>query len=187
MDTTFAAIDFETANGKRDSACALSVVLVNNNQIVNQSTYLIKPPYDYFAFTHIHGITFEDVEDKPDFGLLWPEIIAKLKGVSFIAAHNASFDRSVLLSCCSRYSIMPPELPFVCTVKVARKVWGIYPTTLPSVCERLTIPLNHHDASSDALACAKIIIAAVQHGEILPPHEIPSKRKKRGILIYKEE
>lgn len=184
MENYFAAIDFETANSKRDSACALSIVLVMNNHIVNKSSYLIKPPYDYFAFTHIHGITSEDVEDKPDFGELWPDIISQLREIRFIAAHNAAFDISVFQSCCSKFSITPPKIPHVCTVKLARKVWDIHPTTLPSVCERLVIDLNHHDALSDALACAKIVIAAIEEGEILPYPEVLPKRKIKKQYVF---
>jgi DNA polymerase-3 subunit epsilon len=45
-------------------------------------------------------------------------------------------------------------------VRLARRVWGIYPTRLSDVCRRLGIPLRHHDAASDAEACARIVIAA---------------------------
>lgn len=34
------------------------------------------------------------------------------------------------------------------------------PTTLPDVCRRLGITLRHHDALSDAEACAKVVIAS---------------------------
>ena len=57
-----------------------------------------------------------------------------------------------------------PEQPFICTVQVARVVWNIYPTKLPDVCRRLRIPLTHHEAASDAEACARIVIAAVKRG-----------------------
>jgi dihydroorotate dehydrogenase len=40
--------------------------------------------------------------------------------------------------------------------------WGLRPNDLPSVCRRLGIGLVHHDAGSDAEACARIVIAA--HG-----------------------
>ena len=34
------------------------------------------------------------------------------------------------------------------------------PANLPAVCRRLGIGLIHHDAASDAEACARIVIAA---------------------------
>ena len=53
-----------------------------------------------------------------------------------------------------------PELSFVCTVKLARQTWGARPNNLVAVCRRLGIGLKHHDAGSDAEACARIVIAA---------------------------
>jgi DNA polymerase-3 subunit epsilon len=49
-------------------------------------------------------------------------------------------------------------------VRLARSTWSIYPTKLPNVCSHLNIELNHHEALSDALACAQIVIAAEKKG-----------------------
>jgi DNA polymerase-3 subunit epsilon len=159
-NTTFAAIDFETANNRRNSACSLSIVTVRDNEVKDQVTCLIRPPTRRFEFTNIHGIRWKDVQDMPSFDDLWPFISEKLQGVKFIAAHNAAFDRSVLYGCCEHYGLTAPSIPFVCTVQLARKAWNIYPTKLPDVCRKLRIELNHHDAASDALACAQIVIKA---------------------------
>jgi DNA polymerase-3 subunit epsilon len=43
-------------------------------------------------------------------------------------------------------------------MKLSRKVFGFYPTNLPTVCRNFNIDLQHHDALSDAHACAKIMI-----------------------------
>ena len=91
---------------------------------------------------------------------LWPELSKMLKKATFIAAHNAQFDRSVLRACCAMYGLEPPELPFVCTLMLARNIWNIRPTNLPNVCDHLGIPLDHHKASSDGEACARIVLAA---------------------------
>jgi DNA polymerase-3 subunit epsilon len=45
-------------------------------------------------------------------------------------------------------------------VKLARQTWRLYPTKLPNVCNYLGIPLDHHNAASDAEACARIVLAA---------------------------
>ena len=142
----FAALDFETADYGRDSACALSIAIVENHQIVETWTSLIRPPRRDFYFTYLHGIAWEHVKNKPSFGELWGDISGRLEGVNFVAAHNASFDRSVMRACCEAAALVPVKLPFVCTVKAARSVWGFYPTTLADVCRQLRIPLRHHDA-----------------------------------------
>jgi DNA polymerase-3 subunit epsilon len=167
-NTCFAAIDFETANYKRNSACAVSIVVVRNSLIEDQTTYLIRPPDDTFTFTHIHGIRWIDVANKPAFNELWPHISKHFHGLSFVAAHNASFDRSVLSSCCAHYGIVAPLVPFICTVELARKAWSIFPTKLPDVCATLGISLKHHDATSDALACAHIVLRAINESKFNP-------------------
>ena len=160
----FAAIDFETADYGRDSACSLGVVLVEGVQVVSRRHFLIRPPRRHFVFSYLHGITYADVADKPPFHEIWPEAQELLQGVEFIAAHSATFDRSVLFECCRASGQPLPAAKFQCTVQLARKAWGIRPTRLPNVCQFLGIPLKHHCAESDAIACASIVIAARRQG-----------------------
>jgi DNA polymerase III subunit epsilon len=158
----FVAIDFETANYRPDSACSVGLVKVVGGVIVDKQVYLIRPPTRDFVFTYIHGLSWKDVSKKDDFGTIWSRVESILDGAEFLVAHNASFDRRVLEACCATYQIPAPSLPFQCTVQVARRTWGIYPTKLSNVCEKLGMELNHHEALSDALACAKIMIAATK-------------------------
>lgn len=159
---TFVALDFETADYSRDSACALGLVRVENHQIVRRTYHLIRPPRRRFAFTYLHGITWEDVAGQPTFAELWPSLNPFLEGADFLAAHNASFDRAVLHKCCETAGFNPPRIPFRCTVQLARQTWNIHPTKLNNVCDHLGITLKHHHAASDAEACALIVIAAHQ-------------------------
>jgi DNA polymerase-3 subunit epsilon len=171
----FAAIDFETSDYGRDSACAAGIIVVEKGKIIHKSYALIRPPRQDFVFTCIHGISWEDVAKKRQFKELWPEIRPLLHEVDFIAAHNASFDKSVLHACCAMSGVKPPEVKFLCTVKLARRLWDIRPTKLPDVCRRLGISLKHHDAKSDALACAKIVLEGMSIG--LPKDAfLPKKR-----------
>lgn len=180
----FAALDFETADYGRDSACALSIVIVENDTIIDTWTQLIRPPRRDFVFTYLHGIGWNHVKDKPCFGEVWADITSKLAGASFVAAHNASFDRSVLRACCETAGLAPIPHSFLCTVRAARSIWGFYPTTLADVCRQLQIPLRHHDAESDAQACARILLEARKCGHeydrVLQTCSLKSARKKRA-------
>lgn len=158
----FVAIDFETADYGRDSACAVALVRVESGAIVATEHRLIRPPRRRFVFTYLHGIAWEDVEGAPEFADVWPGLAPMLEGAEFLAAHNAPFDRGVLHACCESAGLRPPKVPFRCTVDLARRKWGIYPTKLDHVCRRLDIPLRHHDAASDAEACARIVLAAAR-------------------------
>ena len=157
---SFVAIDFETADRGRDSACAVGMVRVDDGIISARQHRLIRPPRPEFEFTYIHGITWEDVSGEPEFGQVWPDLTAMLNGVDFIVAHNAPFDRGVLRACCAEAGLAEPELPWECTVRMARRDLNIRPATLNNVCSVLGIELQHHQALSDAEACARIVLRA---------------------------
>lgn len=160
----FAAIDFETADNGRDAACSVAVVVAENGRITHSVSRLIRPPRPRVMFTEIHGLTWQDVKDSPTFAGVWPELAELVAGVDFLAAHNAAFDRRVLEGCCTSYALPVPNKPFLCTVQLARDVWNLRPTKLPDVARYLCLQLNHHDALSDATACANIVLAAEAEG-----------------------
>jgi DNA polymerase-3 subunit epsilon len=172
--STFVAIDFETADKGADSACAVGLVRVENGAITQKVVQLIKPPRFVegdlfnpspdFEFTYIHGIKPDMVASAPTFAQAWPKLASILHGADFMAAHNAPFDNGVLTACCAAARLPKPAHRFVCTVRLARSTWNLYPTKLPNVCQHLKIELNHHEALSDALACAQIVIAAQKQG-----------------------
>src|SRR5262245_32750120 len=156
----FVAIDFETADPGADSACAIGLVRVADGEVVSRVSRLVRPPRRWIRFTYIHGIEWRHVADQPTFVQLWPELAPFLDGADHLVAHNASFDRGVLRACCETAGLEMPPLPFVCSMQLARRTWGVRPTRLPDVCRFLGIPLQHHDALSDAEAAARIVIAA---------------------------
>lgn len=158
---TFTALDFETANRYRNSACAVGLVRVERGRIVRRAYHLIRPPFRLFEFSYLHGIDWTTVCREPSFEELWPRIRHFFDDVEFVAAHNASFDAGVLSAVCSWYGIDTPEMTFRCTVRMARSAWGLYPTTLDRVARHLGLPLNHHHAGSDAEACAGIVLRAL--------------------------
>jgi DNA polymerase-3 subunit epsilon len=161
LDGPFVAIDFETADNGPDSACAVGLVRVEGLQVVHREKVLIRPPRPHILFSYLHGITWPMVADAPTFADVWPQLVPLLDGAAFLAAHNAPFDRRVLAACCAAAGLPVPDLPFRCTVQIARSRWGLTPNDLPAVCRRLGIGLIHHDPASDAEACARIVIAAV--------------------------
>ena len=161
----FLAIDFETANRYPNSACSVGLVNVSDGRILAKKSFLIKPPYEYFEFSHIHGISWHDVKKKPTFKEVWSKMEGYFNGIDFVVAHNASFDKRVLESCCSTYGLASPDVEFRCTVRLSRSVLKIRPANLSNVCRELFIPLNHHEAGSDAEACAHIMLEVLKRIE----------------------
>ena len=162
-DIKFIAIDFETANSDRDSACSLGLVEFNLSKITNQKHYLINPNTSVFSnYARNHWVSKAMVSDAPDFMEVWKEIKNKFYNSDFIVAHNYSFERSVIQRNFWKRRLYDEddkllEIRWMCTVELARSYFSISPTTLPNVCRKLGIDLNHHDALSDALASCKIL------------------------------
>ncbi len=158
----FTAIDFETANQRRDSACQLATVVVQNGRIVDRHCWLIRPRPFYFNSRNIdvHGIQPQEVAEEPEFGEIWPTIAPHVQATCLVA-HNASFDIGVLRDCVSAHEHRVPELSFTCTRLIARAAWpGRQGYGLKAIADWLGIQFRHHDALEDSIACARILLAA---------------------------
>lgn len=158
------AIDFETADYGADSACALGIVKIENGNVTKNGFRLIRPPRKRFYFSYLHGITWSDVKEAATFTEVWDGFAEYWQDADYLVAHNAPFDRGVLRACSLAARREPPPVPFICTVRIARAHWNFRPANLAHVCAQLAIPLKHHDAASDALACAEIARRAMNEG-----------------------
>lgn len=162
----FVAIDFETATSKRSSACSVGIVTVKNGEIVEEYHALIQPPNNEYNWHNIqvHGITEQDTYNSPRFNQIYPEIKKRLAG-NLVIAHNESFDRSVLTKSMLEFGIEYVDIElsekWECTMKIF-KAKGYVPAKLDACCAKHGIRLQHHDALSDARACAKLYMVSNQ-------------------------
>lgn len=186
MKYDFIAIDFETANRDRSSACALGIVVVKNLAIIEKKSWLIRPKELYFDPWNvaIHGIDEDDVINEPEFNELWDTFRRYLEG-NIIVAHNASFDISVLRHVLDEYDIPYPSLSYLCTMNIARKAWpGLINYRLDTVAEFLNINFNHHDPCEDAVACTKILQNAIYNYSPKNLDELAAKLKVKPGKLY---
>lgn len=164
---TVLALDFETANERRDSACAVGLAWIEHGAVVRRETRLIRPSEMRFSpgNIRIHGILPADVRDAPEFPDAMAEFLPDLSR-GLILAHNAPFDIGVLRASLAAYGLPVPGLAYLCTLQVARRVFP-HPAGcgLGKVAARLGIRFAHHDAGEDAYACAEIALAAVREVE----------------------
>ena len=157
---TFTSIDFETA--KDHHICAVGIVTVENGRITDEYHALIQPPFNEYSLhtIQVHGIHPEDTYDSPTFDQIYPEIEKRLRG-RVVIAHNESFDRNVLKKTMADYRLDYSELNlsdrWECTMKIY-KAKGFKPAKLNVCCEKMNVSLNHHEALSDARACAQLYL-----------------------------
>ena len=143
---------------------------------------LIRPPSPVILFTWVHGLTWEDLRNAPTFPEVWPEMASFMDGASGLVAHNATFDRSVLYGCCESFGCPYPGLPFYDTLKGARRSLPPGSKSLDHVCSYFQIKLNHHQALSDAEACARIFVELQKRGLDAASMRLKSAGRPRARL-----
>ena len=158
---TWVAIDFETATREPTSACAVGIAVVRASQVVETRSWLIQPPFNEYEFwnTRVHGIGPDDTELAPDFREVWFEL-QPILAEGPLLAHNAAFDMRVLRALIGSFELPAPAIRYACTVSLTRKALPQLPShRLDAVCDHCGIGLVHHDAASDAEACANVALA----------------------------
>lgn len=159
----FTAIDFETANSKRASVCAVGATRVRDGRIVERFDQLVHPPLGYDEFNdwniRVHHIHPEDVAQAPS----WPEVAPRLSafiGDDTLVAHNANFDSSVMVAACEATNLRWQVPQMICTLELARTHLELPSYKLTRVSKELGLPkFRHHEAGADADAAAHVLIA----------------------------
>ncbi|MCH2109601.1 MAG: 3'-5' exonuclease [Polyangiaceae bacterium] len=189
-DIPYASLDTETTGRSADAdrVIEVGIVIFRDGEPTEQKGWLIQPerpiPPDATA---IHGITDADLEGKPIFSEVMPEILETLQGVLPLA-YNASFDRGFLMEELKRAGT-PEELP----PAFRRKVRWADPLTwarelqkehrsraLGDVCERLGISLeNAHRATDDADAAGRVMAAFLKDQRVPPTYGAFMKEQER--------
>ncbi|MBU1909662.1 MAG: 3'-5' exonuclease, partial [Verrucomicrobia bacterium] len=109
-NVTFVAFDTETTgfSPSGDRIVEIGAVKFRNGQVLAEKSWIIHPGrrIPYWA-TEVHGITNEDVQDKPSFKKVYPEFAEFAQG-SVLMAHNARFDVSFMAE-----EIRRAELPML--------------------------------------------------------------------------
>ena len=156
----FAAIDFETANGRRCSVCSVGIVIVRGGKVVDRFYSLIKPTPNYYTdwTTEVHGLTKSDTDGQPTFPEVWAQVADKIKGLPLVA-HNRPFDEGCLKAVFAEYGIDYPGYEFHCTLAASRRSLRLPCYKLPIVAAACGYDISsHHHALCDAEACAAIAL-----------------------------
>lgn len=163
----FITIDFEIANYNLNSACSMGLIFVKDNEIVDKKHFYIQPPSLDFdsKMIDIHGITVDHVKDAKKFNEIWIGIEEFFQATNTIIAHNAQFDISVLYGFLIEYNLPLPDFTYIDSIAIstmACRGQGVG-NSLKDRLNHFSIPLeNHHDALSDALATAQLVLHCIE-------------------------
>lgn len=159
MDS-FTAIDFETATAKRWSVCQVGIIKVQKKKIVEKISLLIQPPDNEYSPINIsfHGITPGKTKGKPTFDKIWKDIKPFILNQNVVAHNGFSVDFHCIDQTLSFYKMPIPHYNKYCTYKLFGK-------KLPDLCDEHDIYLQHHDALSDAEACARLFMIHLERSK----------------------
>lgn len=169
----FTALDFETATPDHNSICQVGIVVVKTGIITKKYASLVKPPNNEFAYHNIkvHGIEPFMTENAPSFYEVWSEF-SKYIIDQHLVCHNASFDLTKLESSLNYYMIPIPKFTHSCTM-------SIFGGSLDNCCKKHNIDFfNHHDALSDAEACARLYLKYMNYENLSAENNNPYSFKK---------
>ena len=159
MSDTYVAFDVETPNHRNDRMSAIGVVVVEDGEQTQHLYTLVDPECGFDAFNiQLTGITPRMVRSQPTFPALW-ELLRPMLEKGVLCAHNAVFDLGVLSRCLHDYGIeWKARADYVCTCQIGRRLIPEAPNhKLNTLADLLRIPLQHHNALSDARACAALL------------------------------
>lgn len=153
----FISIDFEYLyHSHYDSPCAVGMVKVVNNVVAQKFYTLIYQPKLNLPLAPNNGITPDMVADAPTYIEVYEEMARFVAGCRTIVAHNASVEKKILSE-----TPRPNNVPDILNREFVDTDHLSGHRSLKDLCEEYNIPLNHHNALSDAEACAEVYLRLI--------------------------
>ena len=171
-DLPIAVIDTETTGRDSDAGdriVEIGIVIGLRGEIVKRHSWLVNPGIPIpDAAREVHGISDDDVKDKPPFAAIAVELAQAMRGAVPVA-YNASFDRKFVASELTKSGLpfaelppcMRPECEWIDPLVWARELQKYEKgKKLGEVAGRLGITIeNAHRASDDAEAALRVLWA----------------------------
>ena len=161
----FIVFDVETPNRYNNRISAIGITVIENQSVTDRFFSYVNPQTFFDPFnTKLTGISESTVAAAPSFPELWRKIEPIMSG-GILVAHNAQFDLGVLKKCLNDYGIIwKNEAQYCCTVQMGRKLLPGMGHGLNTMCDYYGIELNHHQADSDSMAAAMILLRYMEGG-----------------------
>lgn len=173
QETIYAVVDLETTGTNvkdGDRIIQFGCALVQNGKIIQTISQDVNPLREVpNKIQHLTHISAEQLEFAPIFEDLAPTLVELLSGTVFVA-HNINFDLPFLNGELMRVGQKPLDLAGIDTVELAQIVLPKAPSyRLQDLTQYLAIEHdNPHQADSDALVTAKLLLKLMTRLQELP-------------------
>ena len=156
-----AGLDFETANQHFGSICSAGCAVLEDGEIVEKGEWLIRPHRRldrmHGACYAVHGISWYDLRDAPEFSAVWPVLRRMLVNADAVVMHNAPFALGHLRGVLTLYGLPSVSFDYACSLALSRAFLPeLESHALDAVAAHFGIEFCHHDALEDAAACAAV-------------------------------
>lgn len=160
----FVALDVETANRSRRSICQVGVVVFSDGREVASELVLVDPQEEFDPINvSIHGIGPDRVTNAMTFPQLYGRL-APILGGHHVVSHS-SFDRVAMTQATKHHNLSPLECKWLDSHVASRHAWPDIKDAggfgLDNLSRRFGIPLDHHNALSDARAAGVVMLRAM--------------------------
>lgn len=152
----YISLDIENPNTRGNSLCAIGIIVVKNNKVIDKIYSLINPE-DRFDTrnTKINGIDGSMVQDSPTFPEFWHKY-SKLITSNVIIGHNITYDLMVISNTLVRYRMKVPIFRYYDTLELARNHIELDSYKLSSIAKIMHQKHNIHNALSDSFVAYKL-------------------------------
>lgn len=158
----FLALDVETANADYSSICQIGIVHFLNGKIQSEWSTLVNPNTYFDPYNvGIHGIDASLVENAPTFASIYPELRRRMTGQ--IILHHGHFDRTAFYRVYEESELEEIDARWLNNQRVVRRVWNEFSQSgygLANLATYFGLPLDHHNAVSDAKVAGQIFLTA---------------------------
>jgi DNA polymerase-3 subunit epsilon len=198
-DLPMVSIDVETTGRDpgSDRIVEIACVAWRDGRLEGRFSWLVNPGRSIPAEAiEVHGISDADVQDKPAFEAIVPELIEALQGRVPIA-YNAEFDRNFLIAELGRASVVldrpPPATrkgvewidPLIWARELQKEAKG---KSLGEVAERLGINIERaHRATDDAEAALYVLQKFLDDPKVPKTYAAFLQEQRRLGRIFTEE
>ncbi|MDX3078236.1 3'-5' exonuclease [Streptomyces sp. NPDC088354] len=182
----FAVVDVEAtgSSSRRNRVVELAVVLMDRDFVPQGEFSTLVDPEGPVGPTHIHGIESHHVEAAraPLFSQIAPGLLALLRG-RVLVGHNVGCDRAFLAAEYGRIGIRFPEVPELCTMRMAAQREPVpRGLSLRACAEAAGVTgWSAHTALGDARATARLFTAYVREHPQWPAHAEQELARAAGV------
>jgi DNA polymerase-3 subunit epsilon len=118
----FAVVDLEAtgSSSRRHRVVEVAVVLLGEDFSPQGEFCTLIDPEGPVGASHIHGIEKRHLSDAPRFAEIAPRLLGLLRG-RVLVGHNVGCDRAYLTAEYARIGVTFPDIPEVCTMRMAAR------------------------------------------------------------------